>query len=230
MADVRRGFAAVPPGRPAAPVVAASRRSAIVLLVHPGSPVASGTATAGADAAGSPADDAGAVACPVDGGRADDAHVVLIERSRTAGTHRGDIAFPGGVLQPGEEPVDGALREVWEEIGVPAADVEVIGSLDMVATQSGFVIAPFVGLLPARPALLIDRAELERAFSVPLADLAREDAHWYEALMGNVRLAQPFFTVGGDAVGWGTTGSLLVRLLTAAAAGHRAAGLRGEES
>jgi 8-oxo-dGTP pyrophosphatase MutT (NUDIX family) len=156
--------------------------------------------------------------CP--GPADDDAQVVLIERSHSSGTHRGDIAFPGGVLQEGESPRQAALRETHEEIGIRPEDVEVIASLDVVATLTAFLISPFVGLLSTRPEFTVERAEIERVLVVPLADLAREGAHWHQMWNEDPRSVQPFFAVG-DAVGWGTTGALLTHLLTAAAAGHR---------
>jgi 8-oxo-dGTP pyrophosphatase MutT (NUDIX family) len=187
--DVRRGFAGAPPGRVVTPLVTASRSSAILVLVFP------------------------------DGPSSDDAHVVFIERSRSSGTHRGDIAFPGGVLQAGETPVQAALRETEEEIGVPPDAVEIIASLDMVATQTAFLISPFVGVLESRPTFVVDRAEVERVLVVPLADLVREGAHWLQPYTADPESVQPYFTVG-DAVGWGTTGALLIHLLTAATTGH----------
>jgi 8-oxo-dGTP pyrophosphatase MutT (NUDIX family) len=190
--EVRRGFAAAPAGGPADPLVPSSRESAVLVLVCPGRTRP----------------------------RAGEAHVVLIERSHSSGTHRGDIAFPGGVLHDGESPVDGALRETQEEIGIPPEDVEVIASLDVVPTLTAFMIAPFVGVLRSPPSFVLDPAEIERVFVVPLIDLMREDAYWLQAWTPDAPSLLPFFAIG-DAVGWGTTGALLVRLLTAAVAGHR---------
>jgi 8-oxo-dGTP pyrophosphatase MutT (NUDIX family) len=187
--DVRRGFTGAAQGRPVEPLVPASRASAILLLVVPG-----------------------------EGAGNDEAHVVLIERSRSSGTHRGDIAFPGGVLHPGERAEAAALRETQEEIGVRPEEVEVIACLDMVATQTGFLISPFVGVMTNRPTFVVDRNEVERVFLVPLADLIRDGAHWHQTWSADPHSMLPFFAVG-DAVGWGTTGALLVHLLTVAAAG-----------
>jgi 8-oxo-dGTP pyrophosphatase MutT (NUDIX family) len=193
-ADVRRGFAGARDGLPAEPVVPNSRASAVLVLVVPGP-------------------DAGDGAC-----------VVLIERSHTSGAHRGEIAFPGGVAHEGESSVQAALREAHEEIGVPAEDVEVVGTLDAVPIVSGFLISPVVGVAAAPPAFVLNPSEVERVLVVPLAQLIREEAHWFHALHGDQRSLQPFFAVA-DTVGWGTTGALLAELLSAAAAGHR---LRGD--
>ena len=71
----------------------------------------------------------------------DDACVVLIRRSTLVGSHRGEFAFPGGALDPGETPRQAALREAYEEIGVVPASIEIVGELDaIVARDSGFHI------------------------------------------------------------------------------------------
>jgi 8-oxo-dGTP pyrophosphatase MutT (NUDIX family) len=147
------------------------------------------------------------------------AHVVLIERSRDNGTHRGDIAFPGGVLRARESPAHAALRETEEEIGVPPADVELIACLDEVATLTAFLIRPYVALLPGRPTLRVDRSEVERVLIVPLADLARPGEHWLAPWGPDPSSRLHHFRID-DAVGWGTTGDLLADLLTTAAAGR----------
>jgi 8-oxo-dGTP pyrophosphatase MutT (NUDIX family) len=186
MADVRAGYAARGPGRPARPKVRNTRLSAVLVPVF--------------EEVGRP-------------------HVVLIERSRDNGTHRGDIAFPGGVLRAREAPEHAALRETEEEIGIPPADVELIAALDEVATLTAFLIRPYVALLPGRPTLRVDRSEVERVLTVPLVDLARPDAHWLASWGPDPSSRLHHFRVA-DAVGWGTTGDLLADLLTTAVAGH----------
>jgi 8-oxo-dGTP pyrophosphatase MutT (NUDIX family) len=147
------------------------------------------------------------------------AHVVLIERSRVRGTHKGDIAFPGGVLHARETPAHAALRETQEEIGIRPSDVELVATLDEVATLTAFLIRPYVGLLPGRPVLRVDSSEVERVLTVPLADLARPGAHWLATYGPDPANRLHHFHID-DAVGWGTTGDLLADLLTAAVAGR----------
>jgi 8-oxo-dGTP pyrophosphatase MutT (NUDIX family) len=141
------------------------------------------------------------------------AEVVLIERGLHTGTHRGDIAFPGGVAHPGEPLVSAALRETEEEIGLPPASVRVVTALDAHPTMTAFVIWPFVGALETPVELRPDGHEVVRAFSVPLADLAADGAYWQDTFNGGDHLL-PYFAVPGG-VAWGTTGNLLVELLVA---------------
>jgi len=102
-------------------------------------------------------------------------HVVLTKRPEHLPSHRGEIAFPGGTFQSGVDagPLDTALREAHEEVGLPPGAVDVAAELDSLGTvASRFVITPFVGLLPAEPLLVPAPGEVERAFSVPLSTLA----------------------------------------------------------
>jgi 8-oxo-dGTP pyrophosphatase MutT (NUDIX family) len=139
---------------------------------------------------------------------------VLIERGLDTGTHRGDVAFPGGVAHEHEPLVDAALREAEEEVGLPADSVRIVTALEAHPTMTAFVIWPFLGVLGARPALIPDGREAVRAFSVPLADLVAADAFWLDSYNGSEHLL-PYFSVPGG-VAWGTTGNLLVELLVAA--------------
>jgi 8-oxo-dGTP pyrophosphatase MutT (NUDIX family) len=145
------------------------------------------------------------------------AHVVLTRRTWGLRTHQGEVSFPGGRVEPGESPVDGARREAWEEIALDPASVEVIGELDHLATvSSGSFISPFVGVLPGRPETRPSPHEVEAVLHVPLAELLdpevfREE-HW--TFPGGRVQPITFFELVGDTV-WGATAALLRQLLTA---------------
>src|SRR5205085_1951228 len=66
--------------------------------------------------------------------------ILLLHRPSNMRSHPGQIAFPGGGIDPGESPVEAALREAWEELGIREADVQVIGTSDVYRTHSGFEI------------------------------------------------------------------------------------------
>ncbi|PYE56401.1 NUDIX hydrolase [Deinococcus yavapaiensis] len=76
--------------------------------------------------------------------------VLLTVRASNLSTHAGQIAFPGGRLDEGEEVVRAALREAWEEVGLRPDDVEVIGELDDAFTPIGFHVTPILARIPPR--------------------------------------------------------------------------------
>ena len=143
------------------------------------------------------------------------AHVVLTRRTWGLRTHRGEVSFPGGRVEEGESPLEGARREAQEEIGLDPTSVEIIGELDHLATvSSGSFIVPYVGVLPGRPETVPSPHEVEAVLHVPLAELLdpaifREEIWTFPG--GHV---QPitFFELVGDTV-WGATASLLRQLL-----------------
>jgi 8-oxo-dGTP pyrophosphatase MutT (NUDIX family) len=150
-----------------------------------------------------------------------EARVVLTRRASHLRTHRGEVSFPGGRLDPGEDAVDAALREAEEEVGMEPAAVEVVGHMRPIYTMvSGAQIQPVVGLLRARPELAAAPAEVERVFDVALADLLVEGV-FHEERWHRLELFDPrgegfslcFFEVAGEMI-WGATGRLLVDLVT----------------
>lgn len=143
------------------------------------------------------------------------AHVLLTRRSRRLRTHTGEVSFPGGRLEPGEEPLAAALREAHEETGLDPGLVEVVGTLSPVTTPtSGAGITPFVGVLPGRPATAPNPAEVDAVLLVPLAELWAPGVHREERwpVAGGGSHAVTFFELVGDTV-WGATARMLRELL-----------------
>jgi len=99
--------------------------------------------------------------------------IVLTRRSHLVHYHKGEIAFPGG----GYHPSDGslrqtALRESYEEIGLDPGQVEILGELDDTPTRvSGFIITPFVGLIPAGYPFKASDYEIGEVINIPVDDL-----------------------------------------------------------
>ena len=146
---------------------------------------------------------------------AGDAHVVLTRRSGRMRTHTGEVSFPGGRLEAGEEHLAAALREAHEEVGLDPSSVEVIGQLTPLSTfTSRAGISPFVGVLPGRPVLRPNPAEVDAVLLVPVAEL------WQPEVFHEERWPRPdggrhtvnFFDLVGDTV-WGATGRMLRELL-----------------
>jgi 8-oxo-dGTP pyrophosphatase MutT (NUDIX family) len=97
--------------------------------------------------------------------------VLLTQRTETLRRHAGQVAFPGGRLDPGEDAVTAALREAEEEIALPRQEVSVIGTSDPYRTGTGFAITPVVGIVPPDLPLVASEAEVAAVFEVPLAFL-----------------------------------------------------------
>jgi 8-oxo-dGTP pyrophosphatase MutT (NUDIX family) len=131
--------------------------------------------------------------------------------------HKGQFSFPGGVVQHTDgSVVEAALREAWEEVGLEAGLVEVLGLFDDVATAvTNFVITPVLGLARGEPTFRPDGREIERVIEIPLTHLLRPGAFRVEDWgREGVRREVVFVDYGEDVV-WGTTGRILRELLDA---------------
>lgn len=95
------------------------------------------------------------------------ATVLMTRRSDALASHTGQIAFPGGRLDPGETAADAALREAFEEVALDPAGVEVLGLGDAYATWTGFLITPVIGWLDCPPATTPSPDEVAEVFEVP---------------------------------------------------------------
>ena len=103
--------------------------------------------------------------------------VILTLRPETMRKHPGQVSFPGGRIDPGDDgPVDAALREAEEEIGLPREAVEVIGLADRYRTITGFEVTPVVAIVPRDLALTPDPGEVADVFEAPL-DYLLDPAH-----------------------------------------------------
>jgi 8-oxo-dGTP pyrophosphatase MutT (NUDIX family) len=141
-------------------------------------------------------------------------HVVLTRRHANLRRHAGQVSFPGGRIEPGEEPLAAALRESQEEIGLDPADVEVFGQLDeTLVLATAFRLIPFVGRIPYPYPFVGHPREVDAILYVPLAELTRPGVHWIErreayGVMHDVHVYQlPAVTI------WGATARVLNELL-----------------
>lgn len=144
----------------------------------------------------------------------DDAGILLTHRTPTMRTHSGQMAFPGGRIDPGDRgPVDAALREAREETGLDPATVTPVATLDLVRVRSnGYPVHPVVGYwhtpVETWPASEI---ETDDVFVAPLAELLDPEARLTVGWRG---WTGPAFRINGYVV-WGFTAALLAGVFTA---------------
>ncbi len=109
--------------------------------------------------------------------RPDGDHLVLTLRAENLSSHSGQVAFPGGSVDPADDgAVATALRETREEIGVDPGHVRILGQLDQVVAGYNFLVTPFVGVIPFPYEFRSDPRETAAVFSVPVAALLKQDA------------------------------------------------------
>jgi len=164
-------------------------------------------------------DDAGArraaVLVPIVATADDALDLLCFERSHEVLEHKGEICLPGGSIERLDAgPVEAALREADEELGIAPGDVDVLGLLDDVhTTVSNYVITPVVGFI-ARPGKVVcDALEVARPISVRLATLLAQGVESYElrAPDGTLRTIYAYH-VGNDRI-WGATARIIHSML-----------------
>jgi len=140
--------------------------------------------------------------------------IILTKRSEDLSSHKGEVALPGGRIDPTDQDIiQTALRESHEEVGLQPQDVEVLGQLDPMVTRFGMKVTPVVGLVPEHIILTANPIELDAVFKVPLEFLLRDQ-----------RLRTDIGTIGGHKVQvpcwryeqyeiWGVTAVILVMLM-----------------
>jgi len=109
----------------------------------------------------------------------DEPGVILTQRLHTMRSHAGQVAFPGGKIDPGEDAVTAALREAHEELALAPSHVRLIGTTDRYQTGTGFDITPVLGVVPPDLDLFPNPNEVEAWFEAPLAMLL-ERSNWTE--------------------------------------------------
>src|ERR1700723_1607346 len=147
-----------------------------------------------------------------------DLHIVYIRPSAHVASHRGQVAFPGGRVDPIDATLlDAALREAHEEVGIHPSTVEVIGAFaTMQTTTSGIVVAPFVGVISSDAPLKPQLSEVAQIFNVPLTALRdpkfRGDYEWKSEGPASRSSKFPAILYGGQTI-WGLTLRITLHLL-----------------
>jgi 8-oxo-dGTP pyrophosphatase MutT (NUDIX family) len=139
--------------------------------------------------------------------------VLLTQRTPHLSSHAGQIAFPGGRIEPTDrDPVAGALREAEEEIGLPPSHVEVIGLLDTWITGTGYEITPVVGFVGVPYPMTPDPSEVADVFEVPLHFIVDPLNHQSASREAN-GVTRTFFVLPYEnRYIWGATAGILINL------------------
>jgi 8-oxo-dGTP pyrophosphatase MutT (NUDIX family) len=136
--------------------------------------------------------------------------VILTKRSSRLKHHPGQIAFPGGKVDATDAtPVDAALREANEEIGLPLGAVEVLGSLPPHETVTGFSVTPVLGLIHEAFAPVPEMGEVEEVFSAPLAHVLDSTNFLVESRFWRGNLRHYYVVPWGPYYIWGATARIL---------------------
>ncbi len=139
--------------------------------------------------------------------------VILTLRPDTMRKHPGQISFPGGRIDPGDDgPIAAALREAEEEIGLPPACVEVVGIADRYVTVTGFEVTPVVGIVPPDLALTPHPGEVAAVFEAPL-DYLLDPAHQKERTAMWRGRERHYYEIEWEGRRiWGATAAMIVNL------------------
>lgn len=138
--------------------------------------------------------------------------LILTHRLESLRDHGGQIAFPGGRIDEGEQPREAALREAWEELALDPAQVRVIGLADHYRTITGFGVTPVIASVPPDLPLVANPSEVADWFEAPL-DFVLDPANqhhrqaWYKG-----RQRSYYEIVWQDRRIWGATAAMLVNL------------------
>ncbi len=138
--------------------------------------------------------------------------VILTQRPDAMRKHPGQVAFPGGQIDPGENAVEAALREADEELALDPAQVRIIGATDRYVTGTGFEVTPVLGVVPPGLPLKPNPAEVEAWFEAPLSVLLDRES-WSRNTIFWKGADRTYYEMEWDGFHiWGVTAAIIVNL------------------
>jgi 8-oxo-dGTP pyrophosphatase MutT (NUDIX family) len=140
----------------------------------------------------------------------DQVQVLFTKRTEKLDHHSGQISFPGGGQETGDlTPAHTALRETFEEIGVPFSNMRILLRLDQISTMTGFLITPYLGVIHPAINFNINHDEVERIIMAPLCKVADRSNYRPTAISWQGQTAYwPALDHHGDII-WGATAKIL---------------------
>jgi 8-oxo-dGTP pyrophosphatase MutT (NUDIX family) len=149
-------------------------------------------------------------------------HILFTRRTTEVADHKGQVAFPGGRVEPGDAaPQDTALREAWEEIGLRPCDVQLLGSLDRTQTISNYLVTPVIGAIPWPYPFKLERREVSKVFILPFNWLAnpvnyevRSRLVTFPDVTSPQRLDVYYYKPYSQEVLWGVSAEITLKLIS----------------
>jgi 8-oxo-dGTP pyrophosphatase MutT (NUDIX family) len=138
--------------------------------------------------------------------------VILTVRREHMRTHAGQVAIPGGRLDPGEDAVTAALREAWEEIGLDPGSAEVVAEVDPYRTVTGFIVTPVLAVVPPDQQLSPHEHEVADWFEAPLGYVLDPANQQLKSALFQGRERHYYEIVWNDRRIWGATAAMIVNL------------------
>ena len=138
--------------------------------------------------------------------------VILTVRHADLRTHAGQVAFPGGRIDAGEDPTAAALREAWEELGLEPDSVEPVAALEAYRTVTGFAVTPVLAVIPPDLPLAPHEQEVEDWFEAPLAFLLDPANQRRQAMLFEGRERHYYRIDWNGRNIWGATAAMIVNL------------------
>jgi 8-oxo-dGTP pyrophosphatase MutT (NUDIX family) len=138
--------------------------------------------------------------------------VILTVRHADLRTHAGQVAFPGGRIDAGEDAAAAALREAWEELGLEPKFVQQVASLDPYRTITGYAVTPVIGVVPPDLALAPHEPEVADWFEAPLGFVLDPANQAHESVLFEGRQRHYYRIDWNGRNIWGATAAMLVNL------------------
>ncbi len=146
--------------------------------------------------------------------KGEDCHLLFTKRSEEVKYHKGEISFPGGMVDEEDSELERtALREAFEEIGLKESDVQIIGVLDDIVTITEFIVTPVVGLFPYPYPFKVSEGEIAELIEVPLTSLLNEDSFSEREIFRAGQNEIVFAYQYGKHIIWGATARILKQFL-----------------